>query len=436
MKHIIKLAIKGICVMFPMLAIYAYTWFNPLGYMDEESPHYLWNKEKVNSEETCYYDTIILGDSMANAAYMPEVLSDTAINLSLGGMTPVENYYVLQDWLTTHRAPQVCYLSFQDAHMIMEDCFWTRTMYSHRFRREQNLEILRTAEIFREPTIITDTYKTDFISYELFLPNKYIASIMNSGFNQRYEKNVETQKRDELHRGRYVARGADEFEGGEKAALEEFYVNPIFEDYYRRLIAMCVENGIQVRIVKLPHPENVGFTEEYKAQFHEFYGNLQKDYPEITVDWITNYDRKCFVDANHLNTYGALKLSSDIRALYPEDFGTAPFTKGQAEAVNDSILTVRRGEQLIDWICGRDYTLFLNDGAGVYSISGLNNREDGREALELENGLKVWQESADAWKWEEHVLGDFSVVVIDNYNQKEVCQKSFWIEKETCRLAE
>ena len=61
--------------MFPMLAIYAYTWFNPLGYMDEESPHYLWNKEKVNSEETCYYDTIILGDSMANAAYMPEVLS-------------------------------------------------------------------------------------------------------------------------------------------------------------------------------------------------------------------------------------------------------------------------------------------------------------------------------------------------------------------------
>ena len=41
--------------MLPMIAIYAYTWFNPLGYMDEESPHYLWNKEKVNSEETCYY---------------------------------------------------------------------------------------------------------------------------------------------------------------------------------------------------------------------------------------------------------------------------------------------------------------------------------------------------------------------------------------------
>lgn len=436
MKNIARLAVKSICVMLPMLAIYAYTWLNPLGYMDEESPHYLWNKEKVNSKETHYYDTIILGDSMANAAYMPEILSDSTINLSLGGMTPVENYYVLEDWLTTHTAPKVCYLSFQDAHMIMEDCFWTRTMYAHRFRREQNLEILRTAEIFREPTILTDTYKTDFISYQLFLPNKYIASIMNSGLNQRYEKNVETQKRDELHRGRYVARGSDEFEGGKKAALEEFYVNPLFEDYYRRLIALCVENNIQVRIVKLPHPENVSFTEDYTAQFNEFYDNLRKDYPEITVDWITTYDRKCFVDANHLNTYGAFKLSSDIRALYPEDFGTGSFTKEQAEAVNDSILTVKRGEQLADWICGRDYTLFLNDGTEIYSISGLNNRAGEQEALELENGLKVWKESADAWKWEEHVLGDFSVVVIDNYNQKEVCRKSFWIEKETCRLAE
>lgn len=436
MKNIVKLGVKCICVMFPLLAIYACMWLNPLGYMDEESPHYLWNKEKVNSEETCYYDTIILGDSMANAAYMPEVLSDTTINLSLGGMTPVENYYVLQDWLTTHTAPKVCYISFQDAHMIMEDCFWTRTMYAHRFTRAQNLEILRTAEIFREPTILTDHYKTDFISYELFLPNKYIASFMNSGFNQRYDRNVETQRMDELHRGRYVARGADEFEGGKKAALEEFYVNPLFEDYYRRLIAMCVENGIKVRIVKLPHPENVSFTEEYTAQFNEFYENLRKDYPEITVDWIASYDRKCFVDANHLNSYGSLRLSSEIRELYPEDFGSAPLSRGQAEAISDSIAGVKRGEQLADWIYGRDYTLFINDGSKIYSVSGLNNRRGEQEVFELENGLKVWQEPSAAWKWEEHVLGDFSVVVIDNYNQREVCQKSFWQEKETCRLAE
>lgn len=436
MKNIIKLLVKGVCVMLPMIFIYIYTWVNPLAFMDEEAPHYLWNKETANSEEERYYDTIILGDSMANAAYMPEILSDTTINLALGGTTAAENYYILQDWLRTHTAPKVCYISFQDAHFVMQECFWTRTMYVHRFRTEQNREIIRTAEIFQEPTFMTEHYLTDFISYELRLPNKYIASLMNSGFNQRYDQNIEAQKLDELHRGRYVARGADEFEGGEKAALKEFYANPFFEDYYRRLIGMCVENGIQVRIIKLPHPENISYTEEYIAQYQEFYDKLKTDFPEITVDWIPTYDKRCFVDANHLNSYGAFRFSSEIRELYPDDFGDTPLSKEQAEAVNDSIAGVKRGEQLIEWIAGRDYTLYVNDGTQIFSISGLKNQEGGAEVCRLENGLAVKQEAAAVWQWEEPVIGDFTVAVVDNYNQKLVCRKSFWKEKETYYLAE
>lgn len=436
MKNIVKLMLKCICVMLPLIAVYAYTWINPIGYMDGESPHYLWNKEKANSPEDRYYDTIILGDSMANAAYMPEVLSDSTINLSLGGMTPVENYYVLQDWLATHSAPKVCYISFQDAHLIVEDCFWTRAMYSHRFRPEQNLEILRTAEIFREPTIITDNYQTDFISYELFLPNKYIASIMNSGFNGRYEENMETMRKDELHRGRYIAREAAGFEGGKKGVLEEFYLNPLFEDYYRRLIGLCVENNIQVRIVKLPHSDNISFAEEYKAQVYEFYEKLKLDFPGLTMDWIFTYDRECFIDANHLNSYGALRLSGEIKELYPEDFGDEPLTMEQAEAIDDSLLYVKKGDQLVKWIEGRDYTLFLHDGSQIYSISGLNNRNGEREVCQLENGLTVQAEPFAAWEWEEPAVGDLSIVVVDNYNKKMVCQKDFWYEKESYVLVE
>ncbi len=436
MKNIVRLMIKSICVMLPMIVIYAYTWMNPMGFMDGETPHYLWNKEKVNSPEDWYYDTIILGDSMANAAYMPEILSDTVINLSLGGMTPVENYYVLQDWLTTHSAPKVCYISFQDAHLLMEDCFWTRTMYSHRFRPEQNLEMVRLAKIFHEPTIITDSYKSDFISYELRLPNKYIAAIMNSGFNQRYEENLETQRKDELHRGRYIAREAEGFEGGKKGVLEEFYLNPLFEDYYRRLIGLCVENNIQVRIVKLPHSDNISFTDEYKAQVYEFYENLKKDFPGITVDWIAAYDRQCFIDANHLNSYGALRFSSEIKKLYPKDFGSEPLSPSQAEAIDDSMLHVKKGEQLAEWILGRDYTLFLHNGSQVYSISGLNNRKGEREVCQLENGLTVWMEPSNAWEWEEPVIGDLNIVAVDNYNKKIVFQKAFWQENESYVLIE
>lgn len=437
MRKVIKLFVKSICVILPMIGIYVYIWTNQLYFMDEEAPHYLWNREKVNAAEDQYYDTIILGDSVANAAYMPEILSDSAINLAMGGMTPIENYYILEDWLKTHTAPKVCYISFQDAHLVMTDCFWTRTMYFHRFRPEQNLEMLRTAQIFSEPTVITDNWKSDFISYELYLPNKYIASFMNSGFNQRYEKNAEIQQKDELHRGRYVGRETEGFEGGKKGTMKEFYMNPLFEDYYRRLIGLCTEHNIQVRILRTPHPEYVGFTEEYTAQFYEYYERLKEDYPGITVDWIATYKKDCFIDTNHLNTYGAFRFSSEVKELYPDDFGDESLSPGQVAAINDSLTNdVFRGEQLVEWIAGRDYTLIFNDGSQIYSVSGLNGRRGETEVCELENGLKVWLETNDAWQWEEPVTGDLDVVVIDNYNQQVVCQKSFWQEKESWLLVE
>ena len=436
MKNIAKLLIKSVLFMLPLLVIYLYIWTNPMAFMDEEIPHYLWNKEKVNTSEERCYDTIILGDSIANAAYMPELLSESTINLSLGGMTPAENYYILQEWLLHHPAPEVCYISFQDAHFLVDDCFWSRTMYTHRFVRQQSLEIIRTAEAYREHSILTDTYWLDFLSYELRLPNKYMASFLNGGFNQRYESNKEEQRLDELHGGRYIARDAKGFDGGHKVVLDEFYVNPFFEDYYRKLIGLCVDQGIQVRLVKLPHPENVSFTEEYIAQFQEYYEILKKDYPGITVDWIPTYQKECFVDENHLSNYGALCFSSEIRRLYPQDFSDAPLNEQQVAAVNDSISYVRRGEELFDWIAGRDYTLFLRDEEGVYSVSGLNHRKGQEEVCILENGLTMQREAAGEWKWGDPEMGDVTMVVMDNYNQEVIYQQSFWRETDTYLLAE
>ena len=163
---------------------------------------------------------------------------------------------------------------------------------------------------------------------------------------------------------------------------------------------------------------------------------MKADYPGITVDWIATYDKKCFMDANHLNTYGALRLSSDIKELYPDDFGNAPLSKRQVEAVSDSIRSVKRGEQLTEWIAGRDYTIYVNDGTQIFSISGLGGQESRNEVCRLEQGLAVKREAADAWQWEEPVIGDYTVAVMDNYNQKLVCQKSFWKEGDTYYPAE
>ncbi len=461
MKKILGLAMKGICVMLPMILIWAYTWMNPLGFMTDGTPFDLWNKEKTNTKQEKYYEAVFLGDSTANAAYVPEVLSDASINLSLGSITPMEAYYILQDWIEHNEAPKTCYISFLDYHMKDTGTFWIRTMYTHRFRMDQNLEMLKEILKYGEGTSIeTDHYVTDFIAYELRLPNKYITSLMNAGFNQRYEENIKARALSALHGGRYIARGTQEYETSKTIKFKNFEVHPLFDRYYRRLIELCMEHDIQVRLVKLPLPENEKFTENYKEEFGKYYDRLKEDYPDITVDWIPTYKQEYFADRNHVNSHGALQFSREMKARYPEDF-TAELTPSQIEALNDSIADENQPEQIIQWASGKDYTLLFQDTSGKFaSVYGKLLKSNSYTAKEIrlettnvycaaasdsggereilvqeeKDKILIKQNDQDIRTWEKGSDGLLKVMVIDNYNNKIVCEKSFEYRGETFSL--
>lgn len=458
MKKILGLVMKGICVMLPMILVWVYTWMNPLGFMTDGTPFDLWNKEKTNTKQEKYYEAVFLGDSTANAAYVPEILSDASINLSLGSITPMEAYYILQDWMEHNEAPKTCYISFLDYHMKDTGTFWIRTMYTHRFRLDQNLEMLKEILKYGEGTSIeTDHYVTDFIAYELRLPNKYITSLMNAGFNQRYEENVKARALSALHGGRYIARGTQEYETSKIIKFKNFEVHPLFDRYYRRLIELCEEHDIQVRLVKLPLPENEKFSKNYKEEFGNYYDQLKKDYPDITVDWIPTYKQEYFADRNHVNSHGALQFSREMKERYPEDF-TAELTPEQIEALNDSIADENQPEQIIQWASGKDYTLLFQDTSGkfasvygellqsnsyaakeirlekmnLYCASGADSGGE-REILvqEEKDKILIRQDGQDVRTWEKGSDGLLKVMVIDNYNNEVVCEKSFEYMGET-----
>ena len=65
MKKVLKLIAEIFCVLLPLLFIWIYIWVRPLGFVDNEAPHYFWNKEVTNTTHDKYYKTIILGDSAA-----------------------------------------------------------------------------------------------------------------------------------------------------------------------------------------------------------------------------------------------------------------------------------------------------------------------------------------------------------------------------------
>ena len=443
--------------MLPLLVVCMYIRSHPLAFMDNEAPHYLWNKIKTNTAGGQTYDVLILGDSAANAAYMPEALSGTTLNLALGGTTPVENYYTLQDWLAHNPAPKACYISFQDSHLQKEDCFWTRTMYSHRYTLRQNLEMLKKAIEYKEPSILTEHYVLDFISYELFLPNKYITSFMNASFNQRYQGNRSAQQADDLYGGRYIARGLNEYVPSGEIVNEKFYVNPLFDSYYRKILELCYENQIQVHIIKLPYPDNMSFTKEYTEEFNCYFGELKKEYPDIKVDRFPVYPKEVFSDSVHMNTRGALSFSMALKEMYPEDFEGKSVTPEQTMAVNEEIKAENKIEWIIKFIIGRPYTVVICDNTGelqemyslfvqngilssvelvklddeelrevgdFYRISGNGSHSADFSIFEEEGRPMFQMQGQDATSWDvaENMLG---LMVIDNANRSIVCQKKF-----------
>lgn len=57
---------------------------------------------------------------------------------------------------------------------------------------------------------------------------------MNAGFNQWTEGNIAAQISNDLHGGRYIARGTNEYHSLDTITYGEFHLNPLFEDYYFR----------------------------------------------------------------------------------------------------------------------------------------------------------------------------------------------------------
>lgn len=451
--------------MFPLIALCFYMSERYLCFLDDEAPVYNLNKELACTTQEKYYGVIILGDSGANAAYVPEVLSDDTINLSLGGMTPVENYYVLKEWLEHHEAPRACYISFKDDHMHEAECFWVRAMYTHRLHIDEELEILKTAAEYGERSIAKEGYLFDYISYKLWLPDKYSTSFLNAGFNQRYDANINIQQYARLHRGRYIGMDTREYTLETEYLNGMFWVEPMFDDYYRKIIELCMEYGVTAHIVRIPHPENMVFLDDYMVDLNNYYDELKSDYPDITFDIFPEYGREYFLDEDHMNSRGGRRFSAEIKELYSDDFDTSYVSLEQVDGINDYLLKENRLEEILLWICGMDYTVIFCDGGNVYSeyyeseiaektginalqtcqtdigsgedipafyyLSGIGREEQTFSVLQNDVGFAIMFENGEG-EW----VGDMAdqslkMIVIDNYHNRTVMYRTFQYEDGT-----
>ncbi|MBQ8067978.1 MAG: hypothetical protein IJ201_06505 [Solobacterium sp.] len=436
-----KILGMGLIVLLPVVFLCLYIRYFPMNYGDDELSYYRWNKDITNSPDTPYYSTLILGDSSANAAYLPELLSEGTINLSLGGTTPIENYYVLENWLAAHEAPKHIFLSFMDYHLLYDNMFYERTVYSHLLTPAQEKAIVKDAFTIGEDYIAVEDAWLQLFEYDHCFPNRYMPSLLNAGFTERRDVNNENYASIALHRGAYIGMTTDRYSVTKPTVYEEFKVNEIFDVYYRRLLDLTKKHGIQVTIVSLPKPENAVYTDIYRERRDGYYKGLAHDYDNVQYHTgPDHFSGAYFHDWEHFNLYGAAHWSQLMKRSYPAAFPDEPVSEQTKQGIVDYMVRMETPEGIISLadgktaaavvitndtgsiISGFDDTGLSVKGRSVYVKKDSDISVTVQEANSQPNGFCIWTEpdgscaivsGETVYGIEINETADLSLVVVD-----------------------
>lgn len=479
-----KFLIKCFLVLMPFWIVWGYIWLFPMNYINSTGIHYLSNKNVVNDMNQSY-DVVILGDSVSNASFAPEYMSEGTLNLGMNTATPIEAYFVLSEYLEKHKAPKTCFLAFALHHMAGENYLYEANFFSHRFSVRQELEILKQAELYNEKSIlkggIYNSYKK-WLSYRLRLPNKYIHALINSFPKGRKGENCNTVKQSLMHRGTMVSRSVRESNDYKFKYYKDYIVHPLYDAYYRKIFDLCNENGIQVHIVMTPICTNVFCMDKYQKSLHAYHQKIQEDYPNVTfLDRLDGFERQHLQDTHHVNIHGSLKFSKAIKRLYPEAFeaiendsisrntidGMVDYLKlenypseilRRVENTNFSVLIIRwpnMGGNDEDLLASVDecYPLMREQvgalcsrrerkEAAVFFVNGLDKNNRNENSVD---GIRLWNTPQSAWilrmngtkaslvlPWEKKPVDidpklavDMTVVIVNCYDKKIISVKNF-----------
>ena len=390
--ELIKIIVMAVIVFLPVVFLCLFIRNHTMDYSDGETPYYFWNRDFTHTKQDQYFSTLILGDSAANAAYLPEAMSEGTVNLSLGGTTIVENYYVLQDWLSCHEAPRTVYLSFMDYHLIYDNMFYERTVYSHRLTLEQEKEILKHAREAEDENIAVSDADLRLLEYNWYLPKYYLPALLNAGFTERRAENEEHYNDINLHRGAYIGLTAEMYADTDQNTYDSYLVNPLYDRYYRMFLQLCQEKGIQVRIVSLPKTGNSVLTPEYHDQRDGYYSSLVSDYDNAMYFCeVDACDGRYFLDWEHFNVYGGWMWSNYIRSRFPEDFDDEPMKWETLAGIFDYMKLAKDPDLLVDFASGKEIAVIAvtaNDYQLLEKFWDTEKEISGKRVY-IENGVEV-----------------------------------------------
>lgn len=291
-------------------------------YLDDEYAMYQQQKDYVSGKmDADKVRVLVMGDSRTKAGFHPMLLWEGTYNIALGGATPIEGYYSLKEYLSNHEPPETVVMAYAPMHYMDVDTLWKRSVYFHTLDKADFKDLTKRAKQFEDTeSILIENYKTEYLMYQLYLPNKYATALKKSLFVTRREKTE--QKYDMMVESKgYTMYGtaaqADGING--EAKVSDFSESDIITWYLGETFRLCETYGIQVVLEQTPMNETSYriLTPEFKEHYRSYMYGLAQQYPEVLIypDFYC-YPNDCFGDPSHLNTHGAQVFDDFLKQKY------------------------------------------------------------------------------------------------------------------------
>ena len=308
----------GVVSVFDVLAlcIWGIIWWMPeMRYMDGEYP--LWKQQKdYVSKDGDRQEILFLGDSAVMDGIRTKSFHEDAYNLAMGGATPIEMYYTLDDYLEHHPAPKMVIIAFTPRHYFDLDCYMGRTVYFHYLDAQRIWTVNHVLRKFDKTDV-----RLESLEYILRSPRIYMKRVLMAVLYPRAEENHQLYLSKAEGSGSYMFPGLRPVKNVEPpdTKMGTFRPRRSLTEYMNKIIERCLAEGIEVHIEQMPMGAYgwkklaaSGYLQDYAQYIQDFSDRYGIDVNTV----VPSYDDEYFGDMTHLNASGAERFTNELREKY------------------------------------------------------------------------------------------------------------------------
>ena len=284
-------------------------------YEVQEYPMWKYNEDVVRTKNSVVQKILAIGDSRMKAAFKPSLFNENMMNLSLGGGTPIEGYYTLQNYLLTNPKPENIIISYSPFHLVMQDTFWHRSVRYKYLKKSEYSEIIGYARVLNDDTL------GELHRWKYYLtPNPYLRSI-SKGLRKKRWKNYEPVYNSLIiEKGHsYFGKNAGSSALNTETQFDEFRHSKLIDFYLKKLIKLAAENNITIFWYTVPFNNSSceAINDKFRQEYDKYVYSLEKTGVNV-IRGISCVSDSSFGDSSHLYSGVEMETRKIVRAVNEE----------------------------------------------------------------------------------------------------------------------